>query len=133
MAQVDLGAYDEAAHACNVTEDCATPKMSSYPTAIVLTVATTTFADRENQSFSSGANVDASDIMMNNNGKRPEIAELMSNVQFTNAQMNEVLAWQDSNGASYEEAAVYFLTNYKDVWGGWLNDAARGKLAALLQ
>ena len=57
----------------------------------------------------------------------------MSNVQFTNAQMNEVLAWQDSNGASYEEAAVYFLTNYKDVWGGWLNDAARGKLAALLQ
>jgi glycine betaine/proline transport system substrate-binding protein len=110
MAQVDLGPYDDAAHSCNVTEDCATPKMSSYPTAIVLTVATTTFADRE-----------------------PEIAELMSNVQFTNAQMNEVLAWQDSNGASYEEAAVYFLTNYKDVWGGWLNDAARGKLAALLQ
>lgn len=110
MAQVDLGEYDEAAHSCNVTEDCATPKMSSYPTAVVLTVATTTFADRE-----------------------PEIAELMSNVQFTNVQMNEVLAWQEANGASYEEAAVYFLTNYNDVWGNWLNDAARGKLAALLQ
>ena len=59
--------------------------------------------------------------------------QLMSNVQFTNVQMNEVLAWQEANGASYEEAAVYFLTNYNDVWGNWLNDAARGKLAALLQ
>ena len=83
--------------------------MSSYPTAIVLTVATTTFASRE-----------------------PAIAELMSNVQFTNTQMNEVLAWQDANGASYEEAAVYFLTNYKDIWGNWLNDEARDKLAPLL-
>ena len=60
------------------------------------------------------------------------IAELMSNVQFTNTQMNEVLAWQDANGASYEEAAVYFLTNYKDIWGNWLNDEARDKLAPLL-
>ncbi|MEM7296626.1 MAG: glycine/betaine ABC transporter substrate-binding protein, partial [Pseudomonadota bacterium] len=48
-------------------------------------------------------------------------------------QMGEVLAWQDDNNASFEEAAVYFLTNYKDVWGSWLNDEARGKLAALLQ
>ena len=109
MAQVDLGPYNEEAHACNVTDDCANPQMSSYPTAVVLTVATTTFADRE-----------------------PEIAKLMSNVQFTNAQMNEVLAWQDANGASYEEAAVYFLTNYKDVWGNWLNDSAKANLSALL-
>ena len=109
MAQVDMGDYNEEAHNCNVTDDCATPAMSSYPTAIVLTVATTTFADEE-----------------------PEIAELMSKVQFTNAQMNEILAWQDGQGASYEEAAVYFLTNYNDIWGSWLNDEARGKLSALL-
>ena len=110
MAQVDMGEYNEEAHSCNVKDDCATPAMSSYPTAIVLTVATSTFASEE-----------------------PEIAELMSKVQFTNVQMNEVLAWQDGNNASYEEAAVYFLTNYNDVWGDWLNDAAREKLAALLQ
>ena len=47
--------------------------------------------------------------------------------------MNEILAWQEAEGASYEEAAVYFLTNYKDVWGAWLNDDARTKLAALLK
>lgn len=110
MVAVEMGEYNEEAHNCNVKDDCPTPAMSSYPTAVVLTVATTTFADEE-----------------------PAIAELMSNVQFTNAQMNEVLAWQEAQGASYEEAAVYFLTNYKDVWGGWLNDDARGKLAALLQ
>jgi glycine betaine/proline transport system substrate-binding protein len=27
---------------------------------------------------------------------------------------------------------VYFLTSYKDVWGNWLSDDAKGKLAAIL-
>ena len=54
-------------------------------------------------------------------------------MSFTNAQMGEVLAWRLDNNASYDEAAVYFLTNNKDVWGGWLNDGAKEKLAALLK
>jgi glycine betaine/proline transport system substrate-binding protein len=110
MVAVDMGDYNEEAHTCNVVEDCATPAMSSYPTAPVVTVVTTSFANDE-----------------------PEIADLMSKVQFTNDQMNEVLAWQEAEGASYEEAAVYYLTNYKDIWGGWLNDDARAKLAPLLK
>ena len=36
---------------------------------------------------------------------------------FTNAQMGEVLAWQEGNNASNEEAAVYFLSTYPEVWG----------------
>ena len=63
----------------------------------------------------------------------PEAAELMRNLTFTNAQMGEVLAWQEANQASNEEAAVYFLTNYQDVWTGWINDAAREKLAAIIK
>ena len=110
MVQVDMGPYNEEAHTCNVKDDCPTPAMSSYPTAIVLTVATTSFANEE-----------------------PEIAELMSKVTFTNAQMGEILAWQEAQGASYEEAAVYFLSNYPETWGAWLNDAARDKLSALLE
>lgn len=109
MAAVDMGPYDADAHACNVKDDCATPSMSAYPVAPVVTTVTTTFAD-----------------------EKPAIAELMSKVQFTNTQMNEILAWQDGAGASYEEAAVYFLTNYNDVWGAWLNDDARAALATLL-
>jgi glycine betaine/proline transport system substrate-binding protein len=56
----------------------------------------------------------------------------MSNVAFTNAQMGDVLAWQEDNTASAEEAAVYFLTTYKDVWADWLSEDAPENLAPLL-
>ena len=105
-----MPAYDADTHTCNGLEDCATPGLSSYPVSNVVTAATQAFVDRE-----------------------PDAAALMQNLTFTNAQMGEVLAWQESNEASNEEAAVYFLTTYKDVWGSWLNDDARGKLSALLQ
>ncbi|MEM7473337.1 MAG: ABC transporter substrate-binding protein [Pseudomonadota bacterium] len=110
MVAVEMGDYDEATHNCNAAEDCTTPGMSSYPTADVVTAVTTDFSERE-----------------------PEIAAMLQKMSFTNAQMGEVLAWQESENASYDEAAVYFLTTYKDTWGSWLNDEARGKLSALLQ
>ena len=47
--------------------------------------------------------------------------------------MGTLLAWREENNASSDETAVYFLTNYKDVWKDWLDDAAREKLAPLLQ
>ncbi|KIC48377.1 glycine betaine ABC transporter substrate-binding protein [Tateyamaria sp. ANG-S1] len=110
MVQVEMPAYDADTHTCNGLEDCATPGLSAYPVSNVVTAATQAFVDRE-----------------------PEAAALMQNLTFTNAQMGEVLAWQEANEASNEEAAVYFLTTYKDVWGSWLNDDAKGKLSALLQ
>lgn len=110
MVKVDIGPYKEDAHSCNTEQDCADPGVSAYPASRVVTGVTTDFADRE-----------------------PEIAELMSKVSFTNNQMGTILAWQDDNQASAEEAAVYFLNNYKDVWSGWLNDAAREELASVLQ
>jgi glycine betaine/proline transport system substrate-binding protein len=57
----------------------------------------------------------------------------MRNVSFTNAQMGEVLAWQEENNASPEEAAVHFLNTYKDTWSKWLSDDAKKELSALLQ
>ncbi len=110
MVQVEMPAYDPDIHICNGREDCATPGLSAYPVSNVVTAATQAFVDRE-----------------------PDAAALMRNLTFTNAQMGDVLAWQENNQASYEEAAVYFLTTYKDTWGGWLNDEAREKLSALLQ
>lgn len=109
MVQVDLGPHNAEIHTCNQTPDCASPQKSSYPAATVLTAITTTFAEQE-----------------------PEIVELMKNVSFTNAQMGEVLAWKEDTNSSSEEAAVYFLINYKDVWAGWLSDGAKGKLSAVL-
>lgn len=110
MVQVEVGDYDADIHACNATADCPTPGLSPYPVANVLTVVTTTFQERE-----------------------PEVAALMEQVSFTNAQMGELLAWQEENGASAEEAAVFYLSNYSDVWSEWLNDEARENLSALLQ
>ena len=65
--------------------------------------------------------------------REPEIAELLKNVAFTNAEMGAVLAWRLDNNASNEEAAVYFLSTYKDVWADWLSDEAKAKLAPLLK
>lgn len=110
MVAVTIGDYDADAHVCNGDVDCADPSFSAYPASRVVTAAALGFVERE-----------------------PEAAALMANVSFTNAQMGEVLAWRLDNNASYDEAAVYFLTNYSDVWGSWLNDDARARLSSLLQ
>ena len=110
MVQIEMPAYDAEKHTCNGDENCATPALSAYPVANVVTAASKAFVEAE-----------------------PEAAELMRNLTFTNAQMGEVLAWQEANQASNEEAAVYFLTNYQDVWTGWINDTAREKLAAIIK
>ncbi len=110
MVKVDMGPYIKEIHDCNQSDVCENPQRSSFPSAQVLTGLTTDFAARE-----------------------PEIAALMGNLTFSNAMMGSILAWQEDNNASPEEAAVYFLTNNKDIWSAWLNDEARGNLAALLQ
>lgn len=110
MVMVDLGEFNEEGHLCNIKEDCANPVVSPYPRDVVWTVVTPDFKERE-----------------------PAAAELMGKVSFTNPQMGELLAWRENNNASADETAVYFLTNYKDVWSQWLSDEAKENLSALLQ
>lgn len=110
MVQVEVGEFDQALHTCNGDPECATPGVSPYPVAKVVTAVAPTLLERE-----------------------PEVVEFLRHMAFTNAQMGDVLAWQDNNNASFEEAAVYFLTTYSDVWSEWLNDDARENLSALLQ
>ena len=110
MVKVDFGEHDEEAFLCNADPACETDTVTSYPVGPVKTVVTTDFQERE-----------------------PAIAELMTNVAFTNEQMGDVLAWQEENNASPEEATVYFLTTYPDVWSGWISEPAREKLGAFIQ
>ena len=110
MVRVEVPAYNAEGHACNGDVDCANPVFSAYPASKVATAVSGPFAEAN-----------------------PEIVTLLSNVSFTNAQMGEVLAWRLDNNASYDEAAVYFLTENTAVWGSWLNEEAKGKLAALLK
>ncbi len=109
MVLVDQGPADEAIHACASDKDCNDYAKSGWPASPVATIVVGDLKDRE-----------------------PEVYELMKNVSFSNEQMNSVLAWQEDNNATGEEAAVYFLTNYQDVWSGWINDAAKENLAAIL-
>lgn len=110
MVQVEVAEFNQERHTCNGDPECAEPMPSAYPTAKVVTAVTPGFPERE-----------------------PELVEFLSKMAFTNEQMGAVLAWQDENGASYEEAAVHFLTTYPDVWSQWLNDEARENLSSLLQ
>ena len=109
MVKVELGEYKPEVHAANQNPDNADPGVSDFPAAPVLTSVTASLKERE-----------------------PQIVELMSNVTFDVDVMNSLVAWKDENSASVEETAVYFLQNYKDVWGAWLNDAAREELSGLL-
>lgn len=110
MVAVDQGPYNEEIFACAADPECTPEGVSGWPVGPVKTVVTNDFADRE-----------------------PDISALMTNVAFTNAQMGDILAWKEANNASNDEAAVYFLTTYSDVWPSWLNDEAREKLSALIQ
>ena len=110
MTRIDLGPTDEKVHACNSDKDCEEVGKTQWPPSPVATVVTTSFAK-----------------------KNPAIVEMMSKVSFTNKQMGSVLAWKEDNKASAEEAAVHFLTKYKDVWANWINEDAKKKLAALLK
>lgn len=110
MTKVEIGEINADIHTANQNADNTAPGVSDFPPAPVLTVATTAFAERE-----------------------PEIAALMSNVSFDVGLLSNLLAWKEENGASAEEAAVYFLTTRSDVWSTWVNDEARANLSAFIQ
>jgi glycine betaine/proline transport system substrate-binding protein len=109
MVKVDVGPYIEEVHTCAQKKDCAKVAKSDFANAPVVTGVTNMFAETN-----------------------PDITLLMSKVSFTNNKLNEILAWQEKESASAEEAAVHFITNNKDIWSEWLNDSAKEKLAALL-
>lgn len=110
MTKVEIGDIDGMVHTENQNKESSNPGVSDFPPAPVLTVATTELAGRE-----------------------PEVAELMGKVSFEIGLLSSVLAWQEENSASAEEAAVYFLTTQSDVWSEWVNDDARAKLSGFIK
>ena len=109
MTQVRIGDVDPEIHAANQDIDNDNPQVSDFPPSPVWTVVTSEFRT-----------------------ERPEIAALMSNITFDVGLMSSLLAWQDDNGASAEEAAVNFILNNTEMWADWLNDEARENLSSIL-
>ena len=110
MTKVTIGDIDAAVHTANQNKENSSPAVSDFPPAPVLTVATAALAARE-----------------------PAVAELMGKVSFEIGLLSGLLAWQDANSASAEEAAVHFLTTESGVWSQWVNEEARGKLSAFIK
>ena len=63
--------------------------------------------------------------------KAPEIAEFLSNYQTSTEITGDALLYMEENDASAEEAAIWFLEYYEEVWTQWLpkDIAARVKAA----
>ncbi len=64
--------------------------------------------------------------------KHPEVVEFLEKYETTLAQNNGALAFMEQEEATVEEAAAWFLTNYKDVWKSWLPGDVAGKVEAAL-
>jgi len=52
--------------------------------------------------------------------QHPEIAAFLQNYETTLEQNNDMLAYMQRESAGIEEAALYFLRTYEDVWTAWV-------------
>lgn len=112
MAKVDFGSGIDADHFrdCISKVECAEPKVTMYPSALVQTVTTTDFAEKSTQAFAYL-------------GKR----------SLTNAQLNGLLAWMEENQADGNIAAEYFLMNHEDTWLKWVPADVGAKVKAAIE
>ncbi|MBM7035361.1 glycine betaine ABC transporter substrate-binding protein [Vibrio ulleungensis] len=100
MVKVDFGSgtdVDEFRN-CTTQPECASPKVTMYPSAPVYTLTTEAFAQNEPVAF-----------------------QYFESRGYTNQTMNELLAWIEDNQADSEEAMYYFFENYPHVWKEWVN------------
>jgi len=64
--------------------------------------------------------------------KAPEVVAFLKKYETTQAMANKFLAYMQDNKASTEDAALWFLKNYKDLWPSWLPaDVAKKVKAAM--
>ncbi|MFW6056244.1 MAG: ABC transporter substrate-binding protein [Chloroflexota bacterium] len=62
----------------------------------------------------------------------PELVEFLDNFDTETAQHNAVLAYMEENEASTEEAALYYLETYEDVWTDWVSDDVAAAVKAAM-
>ncbi len=99
--------HDPATWPCVVDKDCDDPKPNMYPKSMVISVVTSSFANQV-----------------------PDAYEFVSNVSWSNAFLNGLLAWKDENQATPRETAEYFLKNHEAVWSAWVPADVTAKVKA---
>ncbi|WP_428240532.1 ABC transporter substrate-binding protein [Gynuella sp.] len=111
MVKVDLGSGVDKEEFINCTskDTCENPKVTMYPPSLVQTVTTESFASQA-----------------------PDAYAYLAKRSYTNALMNELLAWMEDNQADGETAMYQFLTNYQDVWKPWVSADVAKKVSDAL-
>ncbi|MBB4477959.1 glycine betaine ABC transporter substrate-binding protein [Rhizobium etli] len=94
---------------CTAVAGCTRPQLNSYPVSRAFTLMTRSFATRAG----------------------PVTAYLKTR-KWDNATINQVLAWQDENRESNENAAIHFLRNYVNLWTKWVPADIAEKVKASL-
>lgn len=94
---------------CTSVPDCPDPKDNDYARARVSTVVTKAFADRAG----------------------PAMA-YFARRSWDNATLGRLLAWQEDNQASNEDAARRFLSENEALWTEWVTPEAAAKIGAAL-
>jgi glycine betaine/proline transport system substrate-binding protein len=111
MVKVDTGNGVDLEHfkACTTQADCEDPKVTMYPPSPVHTITTEDFASKE-----------------------PAAYAYLTKRSFTNAAMNELLAWMEDNQADGDIAMEQFMKNNEDVWSKWVSADVAAKIKEAL-
>ncbi len=111
MKQLGFGVPHDQAEwdACTSVPHCANPRLNAYPVSQAFTLITSAFADR------------AGPVM-----------NYLKARSWDNETISQVLAWQDENGEDNENAALYFLENYEELWSRWVPADVAEKVKASL-
>jgi glycine betaine/proline transport system substrate-binding protein len=64
--------------------------------------------------------------------KAPDVVEFLEAYTTTTPQINAALAYMEENEASADEAAIWFLEEYEDVWTQWVSDGVAAQVKAAL-
>lgn len=110
MTRVALGAYDEQKFANLQNPNAPEPQVSDFPEAPSVTAVTAKLVE-----------------------EKPEVVEFLRKMTFKTSEMSALLAWQDENKASAQEAAVQYISTSSADWSTWLSDGAREKLSTLIK
>jgi len=64
--------------------------------------------------------------------RAPDVVKFLKNYETTQAIANKFLAYMREKKAKKEDAAVWFLKNYQDLWSGWVPESIAKKVNAAL-
>jgi glycine betaine/proline transport system substrate-binding protein len=94
---------------CNTVADCPDPKRNAWPTDLVVTLTTKSFASRS-----------------------PVVMDYLNKRAWSNETASSLIAWMTDNQATGEEGARYFLKNNEALWSQWVTPQAASKIKASL-